>query len=281
MKEINYKIMNSRGITMKVKDKNIVVTGGGNGVGRELVLNLLSKGAKVIAVDINEAALNETVKIIGNNANLITRVLDITNKEAVFKFTEEIISVMGFIDGVINNAGIIQPFIQLKDLKFEQIDRVMNVNFNGTLFMTKALLPHLLTRPEAHIVNIASMGGFLPVPGQSMYGASKAAVKIMTEALYSELLDTNVKVSVVFPGGIATDIKKNSQITDKSASADEKGSKMLLSPSAAAENIINGMEKNKYRFCIGKDSKFLNFLYSINPGFATRFIKKFMGSKGH
>jgi short-subunit dehydrogenase len=266
---------------MKVRNKNIIVTGGGNGVGRELVLNLLSKGAKVIAVDINEAALKETVKITGNNSFLTTRVLDITNKEAVFNFAEEIISVMGSIDGVINNAGIIQPFIQLKDLKFEQIDRVMNVNFNGTLFMTKAFLPHLLTRPEAHIVNIASMGGFLPVPGQSMYGASKAAVKIMTEALYSELLDTNVKVSVVFPGGIATDIKKNSQITDKSASSDEKGSKMLLSPAAAAENIISGMEKNKYRFCIGKDSKFLNFLYSINPGFATRFIKKFMGSKGH
>lgn len=266
---------------MKVINKNIIVTGGGNGVGRELVLKLLSKGARVIAIDINESALQETFEISRQDKKLLIRVVDITDKQAVFNFAEEIILTLGHIDGVINNAGIIQPFIELKNLKFEQIDKVMNVNFYGTLYMTKAFLNHLLTRPEGHIVNIASMGGFFPVPGQSSYGASKAAVKLMTEGLYSELLGTNVHVSVVFPGGIATDIKKNSQITDKSASDDEKNSKLLLSPSAAAEKIINGMEKNKYRFFIGKDSKAMNFLYSINPGFATRLIKGIIGSKTH
>lgn len=266
---------------MKVINKNIVVTGGGNGVGRELVLKLLSKGASVVAVDVNQSALQETFKISGHSKKLSTRVVDITDKEAVLNFAEEIISSLGHIDGVINNAGIIQPFVELKDLKYEQIDKVMNVNFYGTLYMTKAFLPHLLTRPEAHIVNIASMGGFFPVPGQSSYGASKAAVKLMTEGLYSELLDTNVHISVVFPGGIATEIKKNSQITNESASDKEKNSKLLLSPSAAAEKIIRGMEKNKYRFCIGKDSNLMNFLYSVNPGFATRLVKKILGSKTH
>lgn len=264
---------------MKVVNKNIVVTGGGNGVGRELVLNLLSKGARVIAVDINQAALKETYKISGNSEKLLTRVVDITNKEAVLSFAEEIISSLGHIDGVINNAGIIQPFVQLKDLKFEQIDRVMDVNFYGTLYMTKAFLNHLLTRPVAHIVNIASMGGFFPFPSQSSYGASKAAVKLMTEGLYSELLGSNVHVSVVFPGGIATDIMKNSQITDKSASDEEKKSKLLLSPAAAAEKIINGMERDKYRLFVGKDSKAMNFLYGIFPSYATRLMKRVMGSK--
>lgn len=266
---------------MKVVNKNIVVTGGGNGVGRELVLKLLSKGARVIAVDVNESALQETFKISGKNEKLLTRVVNITDKEAVINFAEEIISTMGHIDGVINNAGIIQPFIELKDLTFDQIDKVMNVNFYGTLYMTKAFLNHLLTRPEGHIVNICSMGGFLPVPGQNSYGASKAAVKLMTESLYSELLGTNVHVTLVFPGAMATDIKKNSQISDKSASDEEKNSKMLLSPSTAAEMIINGMEKNKYRLFIGKDSKAMNFIYSVNPGFATRLIKRVMGSKEH
>ncbi|MFL0196312.1 SDR family NAD(P)-dependent oxidoreductase [Clostridium sp. WILCCON 0269] len=266
---------------MRAINKNIVVTGGGNGVGRELTLQLLSKGGRVVAVDINQSALNETFNMSGKNEKLLTRVLDITDKEAVFNFAEEIISSLDHIDGVINNAGIIQPFIELKDLRFDQIDRVMNVNFYGTLYMTKAFLNHLLTRPEAHIVSIASMGGFLPVPGQSSYGASKAAVKLMTESLYSELLGTNVHVSLVFPGAMATDIKKNSQITNKSAADEEKNSKMLLKPSAAAELIINGMEKNKYRFCIGKDSKAMNFIYSINAGFAARLIKHVMGSKAH
>lgn len=266
---------------MKVLNKNIVVTGGGNGVGREIVFNLLSKGARVVAIDMNKSALEETFELSGNNEKLLLRVLNITDKEAVFNFAEEIISELGHIDGVINNAGIIQPFVQLKDLTFDQIDKVINVNFYGTLYMTKAFLNHLLTRPEGHIVNIASMGGFLPVPGQSSYGASKAAVKLMTESLYSELLDTNVHVSLVFPGAMATNIKKNSQITDKNVSDEEKNSKMLLKPSVAAELIIAGMEKNKYRFFIGKDSKAMNFIYSVNPGFATRLIKRVMGSKEH
>ncbi len=266
---------------MKVINKNIVVTGGGNGVGRELVLKLLSKGARVIAIDINQSALRETYKISGKNEKLLTRVVDITDKESVFKFAEEIISSLGHIDGLINNAGIIQPFIELKDLTFEQIDKVMNVNFYGTLYMTKVFLQHFLTRPEAHIVNISSMGGFFPVPGQSSYGASKAAVKLMTEGLYSELLGTSVHVSVVFPGGIATDIKKNSQLTNESASLEEKKSKLLLSSSAAADKIIRGMEKNQYRFFIGKDSKCMNFIYSVHPGLATRLIKRVLGSKTH
>jgi short-subunit dehydrogenase len=264
---------------MKVVNKNIVVTGGGNGVGRELVFQLVSKGARVIAIDINDAALQETFVLSGENSKLITRVVNIADKDSVFNFADEIISSLGHIDGVINNAGIIQPFIDLKDLTFEQIERVMNVNFYGTLYMTKAFLNHLLTRPEAHIVNIASMGGFFPFPGQSAYGASKAGIKIMTEGLYSELLDTNVHVSVAFPGGIATDIMKNSGVSDKSASDSDGNSKMLLSPAGAASKIISGMEKNKYKFCVGKDSKLMNFMYSVNPGFATRLIKRTIGSK--
>lgn len=266
---------------MKVMNKNIVVTGGGNGMGRELTLKLLSKGARVIAVDINQAGLEETFRMSGKNEKLVTRVLNITDKNAVLEFSEEIISTLGHIDGIINNAGIIQPFIELKDLKFEQIDRVMDVNFYGTLYITKAFLNHLLNRPEAHIVNIASMGGFFPVPGQSSYGASKAAVKLMTEGLYSELLDTNVNVSVVFPGAIATDIKKNSQASDKGITEEDKNSKMLTKPSDAAEQIINGIEKSKYRVFIGKDSKAMNFIYSIHPAFATRLVKRVMGSKVH
>ncbi len=266
---------------MKIANKNIIVTGGGNGMGRELTFKLLSKGARVIAVDVNLAGLEETFRLSGKNEKLLTRVLNITDKEAVLEFSEEIIKTLGHIDGIINNAGIIQPFIELKDLKLEQIDRVMDVNFYGTLYMTKAFLNHLLTRPEGHIINIASMGGFFPVPGQSSYGASKAAVKLMTEGLYSELLDTNVHVSVVFPGAIATDIKKNSQVSDKVMTEKDKNSKMLTKPSAAAEQIVNAMEKNKYRLFIGKDSKAMNFLYSINPAVATRLIKKVMDSREH
>jgi NAD(P)-dependent dehydrogenase (short-subunit alcohol dehydrogenase family) len=160
---------------MKVHKKTIVVTGGGNGMGREMVLNLLRKGAKVAAVDMREDFLIETQNLAGSTAcNLSLHVLNITDKTAVDHLLTEVIQHHGAVDGLINNAGIIQPFVKIVDLEFDAIEKVMNVNFYGSLYMIKAFLPHLLKRPEAHLVNVSSMGGFLPVPGQSVYGASKA-----------------------------------------------------------------------------------------------------------
>ena len=95
---------------------------------------------------------------------------------------------------------------------------MINVNFFGTVNMTKAFLFHLMGRPEAHIVNVSSMVGFLPVPGQALYGTSKAAVKLFTEALFAEMMDTNVHVTIVFPGTIQTNIAANSGAMLTSAS---------------------------------------------------------------
>lgn len=267
---------------MKVQNKVIVVTGGGNGIGRELVLNLLSKGARVAAVDISESALQETVELAGNNkARLSTHVVDITNKEAVAALPEKVIAAHGAVDGVINNAGIIQPFVRVNDLDYAAIDRVMNVNFYGTIYMTKAFLPHLLTRAEAHIANVSSMGGFLPVPGQSLYGASKAAVKLLTEGLHSELLNTNVRVTVIFPGAIGTNIAANSGVANtlRIENVDQaEMARRTLAPSKAAEIIIDGIEKNRYRVLVGSDVTFLDRFYRLSPERAANFIFKQMQS---
>jgi len=265
---------------MKVQGKNIVVTGGGNGVGRKLVLQLLGMGATVFAVDINGDALMETALLAGDSRRLFHYVVDIADRNAVFQFADTVVREHGTVDGIINNAGIIQPFISLNELEMDRIDRVMNINFYGTLYMVKAFLPHLLTRPEAHIVNVSSMGGFLPVPGQSIYGASKAAVKLLTESLSSELKGSNVSVSVVIPGGIATDIKKNSNI-DYSVSSDNSKANMILSPSRAAELIIKSMEKKKLRHYIGKDCNVMNLLYKMNSVLAMNMINKVMSATAH
>ena len=166
---------------MKTQNKIIVVTGGGNGIGRELVLHLLNKGARVAALDISEAGLKETAELAGDKKDKLSlHVVNITDRAAVEALPEQVIAKHGAVDGVINVAGIIQPFVRINDLDYSAIERVMNVNFYGTLYMIKTFLPHLLKRPEAHIANISSMGGFLPVPGQGICGASKAAVKLMT-----------------------------------------------------------------------------------------------------
>ncbi len=261
---------------MKLNGKTVVVTGAGGGVGRQLVLKLLEKGAEVAAVDINEAALNETVKASNDNSKLSIHVVNITDVKAVTELTDEVIKAHGNVDGLINNAGIIQRFIKINELTMEQINKVMNVNFYGTLNMVKAFLPLLLERPEAHITNISSMGGFLPVPGQVAYGASKAAVRLLTEGLYSELKGTNVGVSVILPGGISTDIAKNSGAADDRTpdAADSKLAAILLTPEKAADLIIKSMEKNKFRMFIGIDSNLLNVIYKFFSKAAINMINK-------
>jgi len=264
---------------MKVRDKVIVVTGAGGGVGRELVLNLLSKGAKVAAIDINKERLEETAKIAKDKKNLSIHICDISKLELVSQVAKDIIEKHGAVDGLINNAGIIQPFIKVNDLDYAKINLVMNVNFYGTLYMTKAFLPHLLTRPEGHILNVSSMGGFFPFPGQSIYGASKAAIKLMTEGLYAELLSTNVHVTIVFPGAIATDIAKNSDVVMAQPKTDEKPAMKMTSPVVCAEIMIKGMEKNKFQVFAGKDSKMMHFMYKLSPKSAIKMISKVMAGQ--
>jgi len=144
--------------------------------------------------------------------------------------------------------------------------------------MVKTFLPHLLTRPEAHIVNISSMGGFLPVPGQTIYGASKAAVKLFTEGLHSELVNTHVKVTVVFPGAVNTNITKNSGLNMPQPSGAETKSMKTLSAAKAAQIMIDGIENNAYRVLVGKDASFMDLIYRLNPKRAAGFISKKMQS---
>lgn len=264
---------------MILKDKVIAVTGAGSGIGKELALALLSHGAKVAAIDLRKESLQDLEKEVGGN-NLSTHALNISDKKAVEALPDDVIKKLGNIDGIINCAGIIQPFVRVNELDYEAVDRVMNVNFYGTLYMVKAFLPYLLKRPEAYIANVSSMGGFLPVPGQSVYGASKAAVKLLTEGLYAELSGTNVNVSVVFPGATATKISENSglkvpQTTDNKS---KNQSFPMLSAGEAAGIIIKGIEKNKLYIYTGKDSKMMNTLYRLNPAYATNLIAKKMKS---
>lgn len=179
--------------------KTFVITGAGGGIGRQLSLRLTEKGANVAGIDLNQKALGETARLAWRgNGDFKQYVADITSGEEVQKLTRNILTEFGHGDCLINNAGIIQPFKPVQQLSAQEIDRVFKVNFFAALELTQAFLPSLLSRPEANITNISSMGGFLPVPGQTIYGAAKAAVKLMSEGLHAELLETNVTVTTVF-----------------------------------------------------------------------------------
>ena len=258
---------------MKAEGRILVVTGAGSGMGREVTLEALRRGAKVAASDINEATLAETATLAAAGDRLSTHLLNVADKAAVEALPDVVAERLGPVDGVIHCAGIIQPFVRLKDLDYAAIDRVFAVNWLGTLYMTKTFLPLLLERPEGHIVNVSSMGGFLPVPGQTAYGASKAAVKLLTEGLHSECAGTNVHVTVVFPGAVATNITSNSGVDIPVSGADaERMARRITPADKAARLILDGMESNAYRVMVGGDVKLMDRLYRLSPRRAASFI---------
>lgn len=266
---------------MQISDKVFVVTGGGNGMGREVVLGLLARGARVAAVDLSETGLAETAQLAAApEGRLTTHALNVADRKAVLALPDQVVTAHGQVDGLLNVAGIIQPFVKINELDFDVIERVMNVNFWGTVNMSKAFLPHLLARPDAGLLNVSSMGGFLPVPGQAAYGASKAAVKLFTEALFAETQGTSVAVTIVFPGGVGTNITKNSGVDTSRLEAATAGAKArkTTSPADAGRQIIDGLEKGSFRVVIGGDAKFMDRFSRFSPKRATLLIADQMKS---
>ncbi len=256
---------------MLVSGKKFLVTGAGNGMGREVALELLKRGAKVLAVDINEEFLNETRLLAGTTAEGLTTVkLDITDRPAAQALADS----NRDLDGLVNVAGIIQPFVKVNDLGFEAIDRVMNINFFGPLNLIKAFLPGLLTRPQAHILNVSSMGSYAPVPGQTLYGASKAALNLLTEGLRSELSETNVKLTLVWPGAIGTNISKNSGVSVPGAENMDSSKMKVTSAVEAGRMMVDAIEQGQKRIYIGGDAKFMGRLSKWSQDTAAKLIYK-------
>lgn len=260
---------------LDVRGKVFVVTGGGNGIGREVVLALLRRGARVAAVDLSAERLAVTATLAGRDADrLSTHEVNVTDADAVASLPQAVLAAHGTIDGVLNVAGIIQRFVHMTELELPEIERVVSVNFWGVVNMVRAFLPHLLERPQAALVNVSSMGAFIPVPGQTIYGASKAAVKLLTEGLHAELRGTGVRVSVVFPGAVATSITANSGVHAPAvAGANENAAnRKVLPPSEAADIIVRGMERGAYRVLVGRDARLMDWMTRLVPERAMTMI---------
>jgi NAD(P)-dependent dehydrogenase (short-subunit alcohol dehydrogenase family) len=263
---------------MRVQGKAIVVTGGGGGIGRQLVLDLVRRGSFVTAADIRQEGLDETRALAGAGAdNVATVIADVTDRAAVEQLAASAVDAFGTVDGYISNAGIIQPFVRLTELDYESIDRVIAVNLYGAIHMAKTFVPLLLERPVAHLANVSSMGAFLPVPGQTIYGAAKAGVKLLTEGLYAELLETDVGVSVVMPGAVATDITSNSGVDIPVDTDDIDESRFpTTAPDDAARIIIDGIEKDRLHILVGRDARMMNVANRVAPKRSTHLIQKQM-----
>jgi hypothetical protein len=253
----------------EIHGKVAVVTGAGSGIGRALTYELARRGARLAISDIDEVGLAETTKharVIG--ATVRETRLDVTDRRAVLAYADAVAGEFGTVNIVINNAGIAFTG-DIEAMTFEQIERVMDVDFWGVVNGTKAFLPHVIASGDGHIVNISSLFGLLAVPGQSAYNAAKFAVRGFTEALRQEMIVSAhpVQVTCVHPGGIKTAIARNAGAVEgqDAASLAEIFDKKLArtSPDSAAKSILRAVRANRARAVVGLDAKVLDLLVRV------------------
>lgn len=270
--------------------KVVVVTGAASGIGRALALNLASKGAYLALADRDGDGLQKTVEMIGPSDRKVTmRSLDVSDRAAVYHFAQETLDERQGVDALFNNAGV-SHVASVELLDYEYFERIMNINFWGMVYGCKAFLPALKTRSQAHIVNVSSVDAFTGPPHRAAYASAKAAIAGFSESLQSELEDSSVTVSCVFPGLVKTNIARLSldegreyitrSLRETAGMTDEAIEETLkqieaavvafdaadgTSAEAAAEIILEGVLQGKRRILVGKDAEWLDQLVRTDP----------------
>ena len=274
------------------KNKVAAITGAASGMGRTLALNLAARGCHVAISDVNEAGLAETAQMVAKlGVKVTTAKLDVSNRDAVFAWADQVVAEHGKVNLIFNNAGVALA-AHVETVKPSDFEWIMGINFWGVVWGTQAFLPHLRKSGDGHIINTSSLFGLLSVPLNGTYNASKFAVRGFTEALRMELDMANCGVSAtcVHPGGIRTNIAKTARIDSTTANkisnmdaAMAKFDKMLNATTAesAAQQIIRAVEKNQRRVLVGLDAKFMDKLVRLLGSWyqplATFGAKKGMG----
>ncbi len=256
------------------KQKIVVITGGGSGMGRSMAIQLAKMGATILTSDVNKAALAETKKIIeADNGKVKTYIVDVGVKEQVYAFAEEVLKEYKYIDVLINNAGIAIGEATLNEVPLEDFERLVNINMWGVIHHTKAFLEVLVSRPEAAIANTSSVFGLMGIPSQVPYCVTKFAVRGFTDALRLELAGTNVAVTCIHPGGIDTDIVRNGiHYHDKERVIEQFQKLVMTSADKAASIIIRAIQKKSKRVMVGPDAKMIRFFTQLSPSSVDRTI---------
>lgn len=255
----------------RLANKTAVVTGAASGIGRMLAVNLAKEGCNLAIADINAEGLRETASMITGHVKVTTHNVDVSNRNQVFEFADEVALLHGGVDIIINNAGVVVTDF-LETVPFEDYEWQFGINFWGVVYGTRAFLPYLKKKPEGHVVNISSINGIIPNPSNGPYCSTKFAVRGFTEALAQEMHGTNIRVSCVHPGGIKTNIARNARFNHFLSSLPREKvleiyDRELMATSAdkAARIIISGIKENKRRIMVGMDAKILDIIARLFP----------------
>lgn len=262
-----------------LQGKSVVITGAASGIGEALAHASAAKGARLLLADIDATGLERVVSALqAKGAECSALLTDTGNEAAIYALAEAALQRLGGADIVINNAGVglLAPVDKLITTDAQWL---MNINFWGVVHGCQAFIPQLRQRPDAMLVNISSIFAMVSVPTQSIYNASKAAVRGFSDALREELQSTGVGVLCVHPGGIKTNIANRARITDVSLVADtdqemrDNFDKLArTTPQQAAATILHAIESRKTRVLIGADAWFMDWMFRLFPAHASHWL---------
>lgn len=267
------------------KDSIAVVTGAASGIGQALAIRLASEGIAGVAIsDVNADGLAQTrAAIEAKGVPVSVHVSDVSKLEEVQRLANDVVAHHGRVTHLVNNAGVglVGTFEQIS---LEDFEWLMGINFWGVIYGCKVFLPLIRTQELAHIVNVSSVFGLIAPQEQSAYCSSKFAVRGFTESLRHELRNTNVAVSCVHPGGILTNIVRNSRVGKETPQEwKQQGAKLFdrvakTTPETAAEVIVNGIKSKEPRILIGKDAKGISIVSRLFP---RKYLKVLEWLSGH
>ena len=257
------------------ENKVAAITGAGSGIGRELAIELGRRKCHMALSDVNEDGLQETVEQVQlSGVRVTSQKVDVADRQAVYAWADQVVEDHGKANLIFNNAGVALAST-VEGMSYGDFEWLMDVNFWGVVYGTKAFLPHLKTSGEGHIVNISSIFGLAGIPSQSAYNAAKFAVRGFTESLRQELdmMSCGVSATSVHPGGIKTAIARSgridSSIRDLGIDDVDTGAKFerafITGADKAARVILDGVRRDDRRILIGPDARVFDWLVRLFP----------------
>ena len=260
-------------------NKAIVITGAASGIGEALALGLSRRGARLLLADIDAQGLQRVAVTLQAQGSVChTLVTDTGCEASIAALAHATLQHLGGADMVINNAGV-ALMAPVDKLQTSDAHWLMNINFWGVVHGCRAFIPQLANRPDALLVNVSSIFAMVSMPTQSIYNASKAAVRGFSDALREELRPMGIDVLCVHPGGIRTNIANAARITDVTLVADsdqemrEAFTRLArTSPAQAAEVIIRAIQTRKTRVLVGGDAVLLDLVFRLFPAKASHWF---------
>ncbi len=249
----------------------VVITGAASGIGRALAQELAARGARLALSDVDEVGLQTTAASLPG-CGLTTHVVDVRSRTRMEQWARELRDAHGGVDILINNAGTAVRG-DFESMSYEQLERVIDVNLWGVIHGVKALLPALRASKGAHIVNIASVNSYVPLPQNAPYNMAKSAVLGLSETLMQELAGSSIRVTSVHPGAIKTNLLRNSEgfTADQAAYFDRFA---RTTSEQAARSIADAIERNREYLLIGRDAWLMALGRWLFPRLFVRLVGK-------